>query len=63
MVYDIKQARPAPDNLKGPIHWLRENLFATPLDILQTFLVIAFLFWVVPPFLDWAILMLHLMEL
>ncbi len=54
-VYQLKQAKPAPSNLKGPIHWMKENLFATPIDIIQTVMVLAFLFWIVPIFLDWAL--------
>ena len=54
-VYIEKQARPAPSKLKGPIHWLKENLFATPFESIQTLVLIAFLLLVIPPFLDWAV--------
>ena len=54
-VYEIKQSREAPTDLKGPIHWVKENLFATPFDILQTLLIVALLLWVIPLFLDWAV--------
>ena len=53
-VYEEKQARLAPSNLKGPIRWLLRNLFATPFDVAITFLVLAFLFLVIPPFISWA---------
>jgi len=54
-VYEIQQAREAPSDLKGPIHWIKNNLLSSPKDILQTSLIFLFLFWVIPPFLDWAI--------
>jgi general L-amino acid transport system permease protein len=54
-VYEEKIVRPAPANLRGPWHWMKENLFATPFDIIQTLLVLSFLLWIVPAFLDWAV--------
>jgi len=54
-VYEEKSARPAPINTNGAIYWLKENLFATPLDIAITFLILFVLFQVVPPFLNWTI--------
>jgi len=54
-VYEIKAERPAPSNLRGPFHWMKENLFATPMDVIQTVVIFLFLFWIIPPFLDWAI--------
>jgi general L-amino acid transport system permease protein len=54
-VFQEKVARPSPENLRGPIHCIKENLLATPLDVIQTILIIAFLVWTIPPFLDWAI--------
>jgi general L-amino acid transport system permease protein len=55
MVYEIKQSRPAPQNLNGTLYWLKENLFATIFDTILTLSVILFLWWVVPMFLDWAV--------
>jgi len=54
-VYEIKQARSAPKDLNGPIHWMKEKLFATPFDIIQTLIIFSFLAWVIPAFLDWAV--------
>ena len=54
-VYEIKQPRPAPKDLNGPIYWIKENLFATPLDIIITLVITFFLIQVIPPLLDWAI--------
>jgi len=55
MIYEIKQSRPAPQNLNGTLYWLKENLFATIFDTILTFSVILFLWWVIPMFLDWAV--------
>ena len=55
MIYEIKQSRPAPQNLNGTLYWLKENLFATIFDTILTLSVILFLWWVVPMFLDWAV--------
>jgi general L-amino acid transport system permease protein len=40
----------------GPIAWVRTNLFSGPVSALFTILVIAFLAWVIPPFIHWAFL-------
>ena len=53
-VYSKKEQRPAPSNTKGLVHWLRDNLFSTPLNVALTTLGIAILFWVIPPFVKWA---------
>lgn len=54
-VYEMQQAREAPSDLKGPIHWVKNNLLSSPMDIIQTTLIVLFLFWVIPPFLNWAV--------
>lgn len=53
-VYSKVEQRPAPSNTKGLVHWLRDNLFSTPLNVALTVLGIAILFWVIPPFVKWA---------
>lgn len=53
-VYSKVEQRPAPSNTKGLVHWLRDNLFSTPLNVALTLLGIAILFWVIPPFIKWA---------
>lgn len=53
-VYSKIEQRPAPSNTKGLVHWLRDNLFSTPLNVALTTLGIAILFWVIPPFVKWA---------
>ncbi|MEA3384398.1 MAG: amino acid ABC transporter permease [Campylobacterota bacterium] len=54
--YELKTARPAPSKLKGPIRWIIENLLSTPFNVALTFVGITFLFWVIPPFIQWAII-------
>jgi general L-amino acid transport system permease protein len=46
---DLVAARPAPNRTSGPVAWMRQNLFATPLDTALTVLGALFLLWVVPP--------------
>ena len=53
-VYSKVEQRPAPSNTKGLVHWLRDNLFSTPLNVALTTLGIAILFLVIPPFVKWA---------
>jgi general L-amino acid transport system permease protein len=55
-VYDLKDTRPAPSNLRGPLKWIKDNLISTPFNTALTFLGLAFLFWVIPPFVQWAII-------
>lgn len=43
-----------PVSTRGPIGWVRENLFSTPGNILLTILAVAILLYVVPSFLQWA---------
>ncbi len=55
-VYNKIEVREAPSNSKGLIHWMRENLFSSPLNTAMTILGIAFLIWVIPPFIKWSII-------
>jgi len=55
-IYEVKSARPAPTGSKGPFRWILNNLLSTPLDVAITFLGLAFIFWVIPPFINWAII-------
>jgi general L-amino acid transport system permease protein len=54
--YEIKKARLAPSNLRGPIKWIIDHLLSTPLNVAMTMLGIVFLLWVIPPFVQWAII-------
>jgi general L-amino acid transport system permease protein len=46
---------PPPLSVAGPIAWLRENLFASPFDIVLTVLSALLIYFIVPPLLDWLI--------
>ena len=45
---------PPPASEVGPIHWLRANLFASPLNAVLTLLTVTMVFWLVPPVIQWA---------
>ena len=47
---------PPPANTTGPIGWVWQNLLSTPKNVLLTVLSIAILAYVLPAFIDWAIL-------
>ncbi len=53
-VFQTVQAKQAPSNTKGVIHWLRVNMFSTPANIAMSFSAIALLLWIIPPFIQWA---------
>jgi len=55
-VYEIKPAREAPSNMRGVAKWIFDNLLSTPFNVALTLLGVAFLFWVIPPFVQWAII-------
>ena len=44
---------PPPISVAGPIAWLRENLFASPTDIVLTVLCVALIYFTIPPLIDW----------
>ncbi|MBJ3778332.1 amino acid ABC transporter permease [Acuticoccus mangrovi] len=48
-------AEPAPVSTTGPIAWLRENLFSSWLNAAITLICLAFILWIVPGILDWAV--------
>lgn len=49
-------AQPAPDNTKGPIHWLQHNLFSSPFNIVLTLFALYLLYILIPPAVSWAFL-------
>ncbi len=55
-VYKQIEPRKAPSNSMGILHWMRENLFSSPLNVALTVLGIALLLWVIPPFIKWSII-------
>ena len=50
----IEPSRP-PANLVGPVAWIREHLFGGVFNTSATILIVLFLAWVVPPFLEFVI--------
>ncbi|MDE1996061.1 MAG: amino acid ABC transporter permease [Rhizobiaceae bacterium] len=46
-------AQPAPASEKGPWHWAKKNLFATPKDVVLTVLAVVFLVWAIPHLVNW----------
>ncbi len=48
-------ARSAPVNTEGPIAWVRANLFGDWSTSLGTLTIVAFLLYVLPPFLQWLL--------
>jgi general L-amino acid transport system permease protein len=44
---------PPPMSVAGPVAWLRENLFASPTDIVLTILCVALIYFTIPPLIDW----------
>jgi general L-amino acid transport system permease protein len=53
--YQPVPARPAPRDTEGALAWLRANLFADWKTASGTVLLGALLLWVVPQFLNWAL--------
>ncbi|WP_024954607.1 amino acid ABC transporter permease [Sulfurospirillum arcachonense] len=53
-VYEQKSVREAPSSSKGVIHWLKDNLFSTPSNVIMTLLGLYLLYIIIPPFVQWA---------
>ncbi|MGP9821763.1 amino acid ABC transporter permease [Salinarimonas sp. NSM] len=47
------EALPAPRSVAGPVAWMKENLFSGPINTAVTVLMAWFLFWIIPPILDY----------
>ena len=47
---------PPPMSVAGPVAWVRENLFSSPLNIGLTILSVLLLYAIIPPLIDWAFL-------
>ncbi|MEZ5935238.1 MAG: ABC transporter permease subunit [Alphaproteobacteria bacterium] len=43
-----------PVRTEGPVHWAKENLFSSPLNIALSLASIALVLWIVPPIIQWA---------
>lgn len=53
-VDDRKPDLPPPTNVTGPLAWVRENMFSSPLNIALTILSVMLLYAIIPPLVDWA---------
>ena len=51
-----QQSLPPPRSEIGVLGWLRKNLFSSVSNTLLTFVAGGFLFWLLPPLFEWAIL-------
>jgi len=47
-------ALPAPSDTKGPIHWLKVNLFSSPANVVFTLIALYLLYILIPPAISWA---------
>ncbi len=47
--------KPAPISTEGPVAWMRDNLFSSPLNTLLSILALFLIVWTVPPALNWLI--------
>jgi general L-amino acid transport system permease protein len=53
---DLAPAEPAPSSVVGPVHWIRENLLATPKDVVLTIVALALLAYILPGIIDWLLI-------
>ena len=53
-IFEQKVEREAPSSTKGLIHWLKDNLFSTPSNVIMTLLGFYILYVIIPPFIQWA---------
>jgi general L-amino acid transport system permease protein len=53
--YTMKEAKPAPIGTKGPVHWMKENLFPDVKNSILTLFGLYILYLIVPPLLNWMI--------
>jgi general L-amino acid transport system permease protein len=51
----MTQRHPPRVPLPGPVEWLRENLFSTPMNSVLTLVALFLVYWIVVPFFQWAI--------
>jgi len=55
-VYKKIEPRTAPSSSLGVLHWMRTNLFSSPLNVALTILGIAVILWIIPPFIKWSVI-------
>ena len=53
---EMAPPQPAPPRERGPIAWMRKNLFANPYDSILTIIGLLIVAFIVPPLVDWALI-------
>ncbi len=43
-IYEKLEAREAPSSIKGPIHWIKENLFSSIMSSILTIISLYFIY-------------------
>ncbi len=56
IIFEKQPDRPPPISEVGVIGWVRTNLFGSTLNTILTLLSLYFLYLLIPPFVDWAII-------
>ncbi|MBD0415744.1 amino acid ABC transporter permease [Oryzicola mucosus] len=51
---ELEQPLPPPASQHGPVHWIRTNLFASPLDSVLTIFGLLVIAYFLPPILSWV---------
>ncbi|MBP9968267.1 MAG: amino acid ABC transporter permease [Methanobrevibacter sp.] len=54
-IYKKLEAKPAPSSARGPVKWVRENLFPSVTSSILTILSLLLIFYTLPPLLDWMV--------
>jgi general L-amino acid transport system permease protein len=53
--HDLAEALPPPMAVSGPVAWIRDNLISSPFNIMMTAIAGLLIWWLVPPFLNFAV--------
>jgi len=52
-VFEQQATKKPPIYQIGIIHWVKENLFSTPINSVLTLFALYFLYLIIPPLADW----------
>ena len=47
---------PPPSTAVGPVAWVRQNLFSSPLNVFLTLFSLYVLYLLVPPIIEWGVI-------
>ncbi|CAN7311609.1 amino acid ABC transporter permease [Aminobacter aminovorans] len=53
---EMAQPQPAPARERGPVAWIRKNLFANPFDSVLSIIGMIIVAMIVPPLINWALI-------